>query len=105
MGGLGPQGSICGFPEGIHGNARELQRLRHALASRAPSSRGPAVKLYLVNPLFERSIWSFPGLRAFTGARFFSTPLGLATIAALTPPHWDIEIADENVESIDFDSD
>jgi len=29
--------------------------------------------------------------------------LGLATVAALTPGHWDVEIADENVGPINFD--
>ncbi|MBI4115012.1 MAG: radical SAM protein [Candidatus Omnitrophica bacterium] len=33
------------------------------------------------------------------------TPLGLATVAALTPPHWEVAIADENVEEIDFETD
>jgi len=58
-------------------------------------------KLYLINPRFEPTIWSFEGLKPFTG--FSTTPLGLVTVAALTPDHWDIEIADENVEPIDFD--
>ena len=52
------------------------------------------MKLYLVNPKFEPTIWSFEGLRPFTGTRFSTAPLGLVTIAALTPKQWDIEIAD-----------
>ncbi len=63
------------------------------------------MKLYLVNPLFGPTIWSFEGLRPFTGTRFLTPPLGLATVAALTPRNWDIEILDENVETIDFDTD
>ncbi len=62
-------------------------------------------KVYLINPLFQPTIWSFEGLRPFTGTRFLTTPLGLATVAALTPAHWQVEIADENVEEIDFDTD
>ena len=27
-------------------------------------------------------------------------PLGLATLAALCPPHWEVEIVDENIEPI-----
>ena len=61
------------------------------------------MKVYLVNPLFHPTIWSFEGLQPFTGTRFLTTPLGLATVAALTPKHWEVEIVDENVESIDFD--
>ncbi len=33
------------------------------------------------------------------------TPLGLATVAALTPKNWQVEIVDENVESVNFDTD
>src|SRR3989338_15653 len=63
------------------------------------------MKVYLVNPRFSPTIWSFEGLRPFTGTRFLTTPLGLATVAALTPGHWEVEIADENVEDIDFETD
>ncbi len=63
------------------------------------------MKVYLVNPLFPSTIWSFKGLQPFTGTSFLTSPLGLATVAALTPSHWQIEIADENVEEINFDTD
>ncbi len=63
------------------------------------------MKLYLVNPLFPQTIWSFEGLRPFTGTRFLTTPLGLATVAALTPSDWEVEISDENVEEINFETD
>lgn len=62
-------------------------------------------KIYLVNPRFEPTIWSFEGLHPFTGTRFSTTPLGLATIAALTPSHWDVEIGDENVQDLNFETD
>ena len=61
------------------------------------------LKVYLINPRFNPTIWSFEGLRPFTGTRFLTTPLGLATVAALTPKHWEVQIADENVEEIDFE--
>ncbi|HXV27428.1 MAG TPA: radical SAM protein [bacterium] len=63
------------------------------------------MKVYLINPTFCSTIWSFEGLHPFTGTRFSTTPLGLATVAGLTPPHWEIVIVDENVEEIDFDTD
>ena len=62
------------------------------------------MKLYLINPLFEPTIWSFQGLQSLTGTSFSTTPLGLATVAALTPKHWDVEIVDENVEPINFET-
>lgn len=63
------------------------------------------MKVYLVNPKFGPTIWSFEGLRPFTGTEFLATPLGLATVAALTPAPWDVEIADENVEPLNFETD
>lgn len=61
------------------------------------------MKVYLINPRFQPTIWSFEGLQPLTGTRFSTTPLGLATVAALTPEPWEVEIADENVEEIDFE--
>ena len=63
------------------------------------------MKVYLINPRFAPTIWSFEGLHPFTGTHFSTTPLGLATVAALTPPHWQVEIADENVEPINYETD
>lgn len=63
------------------------------------------MKLCLINPRFKPTIWSFEGLQPFSGTRFSTTPLGLATVAALTPPHWEVSIVDENVEEIDFELD
>ena len=34
------------------------------------------------------------------GQRAINPPLGLATLAALCPPHWDVKIVDENIEPI-----
>jgi radical SAM superfamily enzyme YgiQ (UPF0313 family) len=61
------------------------------------------MKILLINPRFPESFWSFkwavdnimPG-----GIRTINPPLGLATLAALCPPGWEIEIIDENIETI-----
>lgn len=61
------------------------------------------MKLLLINPRFPESFWSFkwavdnimPG-----NIRTINPPLGLATLAALCPPDWEIEIIDENIETI-----
>lgn len=64
------------------------------------------MKLLLIQPQLPESFWSFTW--AFkTIARDKSaavSPLGLATIAALTPPDWDVQIVDENVEPINWDT-
>ena len=63
------------------------------------------MKLTLVCPRFPDSLWSFAGTAALFGLRTLHAPIGLATVAALTPPDWQIRIVDENIEDIDFDVD
>lgn len=61
------------------------------------------MKLLLVNPKFPESFWSFKWfIDTIMPAhkRTVNPPLGLATLAALCPPGWDVEIVDENVETI-----
>jgi radical SAM superfamily enzyme YgiQ (UPF0313 family) len=60
------------------------------------------VRLLLINPRFPESFWTFKW--AVNGilprVRATNPPLGLATLAALTPAHWHVTIVDENVESV-----
>jgi radical SAM superfamily enzyme YgiQ (UPF0313 family) len=65
-----------------------------------PPPRRP--KLLLVNPRFPESFWSFRWAvdRILPGKRAVNPPLGLATLAALCPPHWEVAIVDENVEPV-----
>jgi radical SAM superfamily enzyme YgiQ (UPF0313 family) len=60
------------------------------------------VRLLLVNPRFNESFWSFRwALREIlSGKRTVNPPLGLATLAALCPPDWEVRIVDENVEPV-----
>ena len=63
------------------------------------------MKLLLVNPRFPESFWSFSwAFERIAGTKTaLTTPLGLATVAALCPPNWDLTIMDENIEPIDWD--
>lgn len=67
-----------------------------------PPDRTAPVRLLLVNPRFPESFWSFRWAlgRILPGKRAVNPPLGLATLAALCPPHWSVEIVDENVETV-----
>jgi len=73
---------------------------------RTPAPAAPVairpVRLLLVNPRFPESFWSFRWAleEILPRKRAINPPLGLATLAALCPPHWDVTIVDENVESI-----
>jgi radical SAM superfamily enzyme YgiQ (UPF0313 family) len=60
------------------------------------------VRLLLINPKFPESFWSFNwALREILPRkRALNPPLGLATLAALCPPSWQVRIVDENIESI-----
>lgn len=63
---------------------------------------GPPIRLVLINPRFPESFWSFGwALRELVPEkRAINPPLGLATVAALTPAGWRITILDENIESL-----
>lgn len=60
------------------------------------------MRLLLINPKYPESFWSFKWAvdGILPGKRAINPPLGLATVAALCPPTWEVEIVDENVESI-----
>lgn len=60
------------------------------------------MRLLLINPKYPESFWSFKWAveHILPGKRTINPPLGLATLAALCPPHWEIEIVDENVAPV-----
>ncbi|MCA8952989.1 MAG: radical SAM protein [Planctomycetes bacterium] len=64
-------------------------------------------RILLVNPKFPDSFWSFRWAfdNVLTGQRAMTAPLGLATVAALSPSAWDVAIADEDIEPLPADPD
>lgn len=72
--------------------------------SPSASQHGHPVRLLLINPRFPESFWSFRFAteQILPGNRVLNPPLGLATLAALCPPHWQVQIVDENIEPIPF---
>jgi radical SAM superfamily enzyme YgiQ (UPF0313 family) len=60
------------------------------------------MRLLLINPRTPESFWSFKWAvnEILPGKRALNPPLGLATLAALTPPDWDVRIIDENIEAL-----
>ena len=61
-----------------------------------------AMRLLLVYPRAPESFWTFrwAAHAILPRKRAVNPPLGLATLAALCPPHWQITIVDENVEPL-----
>lgn len=66
------------------------------------------MKLLLINPKFPESFWSFRWAVNNVmpdRVKTINPPLGLATLAGLCPERWEIEIVDENIESIPLEPD
>ncbi len=62
-------------------------------------------KILFVNPRFPNSLWGFQGITDLVGIRSGQAPLGLATVAALTPPSITVDLQDENCRPLDLDTD
>ena len=60
-------------------------------------------RIVMVHPEFPPSFWSFGFIKEIGGFKAVMPPLGLATLAALTPDRYDVAIVDENIEPIDFE--
>ncbi|GBC85754.1 Hopanoid C-2 methylase [bacterium HR11] len=60
------------------------------------------MRVLLINPKFPESFWSFQWAfeKVLSPKRTVNPPLGLATVAALCPPDWEVQIVDENVEPV-----
>lgn len=63
------------------------------------------MKIAYVNPVFPDTLWSFRGIKEITGVKTAFAPLGLATAVALAPSDWEVEIYDEEIQDINFDTD
>lgn len=58
------------------------------------------VNALLVCPEFPYSFWSFEETNALNGYATLTTPLGLVTVAALLPQHWDMRVRDLNARPL-----
>ncbi len=72
----------------------------------AATGRAGGVGVYMVQPKFPPSYWGLEHFMALTQFQAIFPPLGLLTLAALTPPEFPVTLCDENVgEKVDFDTD
>jgi radical SAM superfamily enzyme YgiQ (UPF0313 family) len=55
------------------------------------------VNILLLYPQFPPTFWSYSYALKFIGRRAVSPPLGLLTVAALLPPHFNVRLVDLNV--------
>jgi len=71
-----------------------------AVATR-PSAKPDGPNVLLVFPRFnQNSFWSLRAACDIYGARCPAPPLGLITVAALLPPHWNLRLVDRNAEEL-----
>ena len=63
------------------------------------------MKILFVNPRFPKSLWGFQGMYDLIGVRSGQAPLGLMTVAALTPPEIAVELVDENCYPLSYETD
>jgi len=58
------------------------------------------MKVLLLYPGFPDTFWSFRHALPFQGKRSAYPPLGLLTVSAMLPPHWERRLVDLNVEKL-----
>jgi radical SAM superfamily enzyme YgiQ (UPF0313 family) len=65
------------------------------------------MKLLFVYPRFERHAQAHPELLTYVPMNEYlgSPSLGMACLAAVTPPHWEIEFRDDRLEAADYPTD
>jgi len=61
------------------------------------------IKILMVQPKGHETFWQLKTVQTITKRKGVNPPLGLATLAALTPPEYEITIIDEYIDPIDFD--
>lgn len=69
-------------------------------------SRPSRPHVYLIQPKFPVSYWGMEHFLKLTPFDAVFPPLGLITLAALTPPEFQVTVCDQNAgETVDFDTD
>ncbi|MGC1705545.1 MAG: B12-binding domain-containing radical SAM protein [Pseudolabrys sp.] len=58
-------------------------------------------RVLLIYPRFvSETFWNFAEACELMDARYPAAPLGLITVAALLPPHWEVRLVDRNTEDL-----
>jgi len=60
------------------------------------------MRALLVWPKFDSfTFWNFEKVCELAGVKYMTPPLGLLTVAALLPEHWELRVVDENVRMLE----
>ncbi|HDQ40617.1 MAG TPA: DUF4070 domain-containing protein [Desulfonatronum sp.] len=65
-----------------------------------PKPRTHSVNVLLLYPEIPDTFWSFKHALKFVRKKVSSPPLGLLTIAAMLPKHWNLRLADLNIRGL-----
>ena len=58
-------------------------------------------RVLLIYPRFvSETFWNFAEACELMGARYPAAPLGLITVAAMLPSHWEVRLVDRNTEDL-----
>ena len=60
----------------------------------------PTMRVLLIYPKFPKTFWSFDRAVELMGHQVLLPPLGLITVAALLPQHWEYQLVDCNVREV-----
>jgi radical SAM superfamily enzyme YgiQ (UPF0313 family) len=55
------------------------------------------MNVLLFSPIFPKTFWSFERVLKLVGRQVLLPPLGLITVAALLPQHWNFRLVDRNI--------
>jgi radical SAM superfamily enzyme YgiQ (UPF0313 family) len=65
------------------------------------NKRSASFNILLIYPRFlALSFWNYKATCEVTGARYPAAPLGLITVAALLPDHWNLRLVNRNTEEL-----
>ena len=59
------------------------------------------MNILLVSPKTPNTFWSFEHVLKFVARKAAFPPLGLLTVAAMLPPHWELKVVDLNVGDLE----
>jgi radical SAM superfamily enzyme YgiQ (UPF0313 family) len=68
-----------------------------------PDLKTHPINVLLIYPEIPDTFWSFKHALKFVGKKVSSPPLGLVTIAAMLPQHWNLRLADLNIRELSLD--
>ncbi|MDH4261489.1 MAG: B12-binding domain-containing radical SAM protein [Spirochaetia bacterium] len=61
-------------------------------------------KILMIQPKSHDTFWQMSAMKPLTKKKAIHAPLGLVTLAALTPPQYEVELLDEYVEELKLDT-